>query len=184
MLIKNTRSGDLKLVGDKIRQCNTCSSTDTDAMVLKVIEDKNVVTILVCFFIFQEMEFHILQYYHVFIFKNYSLFIYLGNCCLQGNDEKILIGKKQLHTDRCSGGNDVEAHVFCSIEIKPLQRSHQPSVNYDLFELFCNRLTSDKTIIERQSPLVSRSWLPRIRIKKGNFTIRNLYMSIICYRNN
>jgi len=82
MLIKNTRSGDLKLVGDKIRQCNTCSSMDIDAMVLKVIEDKNFVTILVCFFVFQEMEFHILQYYdvyyYVFIFKcfYYSLFIH------------------------------------------------------------------------------------------------------------
>lgn len=47
MSIKNAESGDLKLLGDKIRQCNTCSETDLDTMARKVIDDKNTVTILV-----------------------------------------------------------------------------------------------------------------------------------------
>jgi len=37
----------LKLVGDRLRQCIACSGTNTDTLVLQVLNEKNYVTILV-----------------------------------------------------------------------------------------------------------------------------------------
>ena len=44
---QKAETGDLKLVGDKLRQCSTCSGTDFDGLARKVLEEKNYVSILV-----------------------------------------------------------------------------------------------------------------------------------------
>ena len=44
---QKAETGDLKLVGDKLRQCSTCSGTDFDGLARKVLEEKNYVSILI-----------------------------------------------------------------------------------------------------------------------------------------
>jgi hypothetical protein len=50
---------------------------------------------------------------------------YVGNYNGYGVDGKILVEKEQLHINVGSRGNDVDANVFWSTQIEPLQGGNQ-----------------------------------------------------------